>query len=1338
MSFAVPLTEPSADIASMSFTNLPGQQAMQPTASQPNNSSANMLQQNHPFGIAAAQQHQQQQQQQQQQQIHYQFQQQLHNLQMQFQAQEHSLQQAQQQNQYTPQQIASARQALLMQHQQQLALVAQQQQQMQQQQQIQQQHLLQQQSQGQLQNGLAASEQSPHAANSAAPFNRGIASQGANTMDTSRPHSGGDINGTGNAPAPMNGPLPQTQGGPAPNVVNMATLRAVAARFGIPDSVLSQISPAQLQVFLQNLQAQQAQQARLHQHSEVPNGGVSTPQRQQSATPLNADPPTQASLARPGKGSVAGHDRSMSHSPAPGPIHPATSTSVSTPHMQQQQQQYSHSVPQLFSPTAVHSGQNATSTVLGSPMGFANLPRASNAPSIQRKESSTSVPAEDLRDTPTPSDSSAPNTGGSASQITYTPEEVANAYKISEEFMSTLPGFTSETFIPFLQAFLGEQNIKGNFAKPPVFGDKHIDLYQFFCEVIRQGGLEQVHTRRIWRQVAKESGLPDIPTLPPLLSRWYKVWLQPLEQLKVYPPGHPKHTGISANFSLKKRRKPDNFVSPCGTPGPTDRSISASAEGSNKRPKLYSPVTNGVASANASPAHFTPPPPSGMLQSPVHPPPPPLAIGTVSLGHPGQAPAPAGGSAPASAQHMALNSGSAPSLPTNGIAPAMAPSRSMQHVGMAMGHPNQHSLSTPGVAGSGIVPTGAMPAGSAHMPMTALPPPPPPQHNMAPQASAIPTVTLPPPPAAPQQLRFFPLERTLDTFGGVDLNSCFAFRPRARMPSISEYGAVDIRALALSIESGIVLEVTAALNTLIRISAQPDVALPLSQCEELAEVLANILENVKLPRVACKGERSADVRGSPCGEGNANELDSGPKSKPAVAATSSYSEDTRLFGMVCSNDLSEGGMIGDDMQDESAVRGLLRCNDDLWSFTSDRTLTVAYALRNLTFLPANQAYLAGSLDFMQMFSALTTLCDEAVRAVHCGRDDSDDPQKLSSLAVLRAVEFRKSLIVMLANLADKIDLRQAGEQFLRSALRLIAYFVDEQQTSDVTGEWVRECMPLVPGDPLAAISHVKAHDGRTYYLHALEAAGRLSVADKNRTFIAAATSPSQFSSLTQACASLLAGHQAAISLYPSATANFTEQRLMWVQMVLVVLSNFICVVTPQPLVASRKYSTFRLSPSGAILSHSAINGVGDSVPTSPGPASSMRRALARRAMPFRPVAYTTAAVPPALRELRQTLAGNGDMVRSLFEIIFVWWVQIGLPCVRGQSFQLHDSPISDLAERALYILQLLHPENDALFASRWSEWVVDRAAACQVSSTLTEILYELVGLIPVQSLTSTS
>ncbi|KAJ2703293.1 hypothetical protein H4218_000375 [Coemansia sp. IMI 209128] len=1308
MSFTVSLTESSADIASMSFTNLPGQQAMQqPTSSQPSNTSANMLQQNHPFGIAATQQQQQQQ-------LQYQLQQQIQNLQIQFHTQEQSLQQAQQQNQFTPQQIAAARQSLQAQYQHQMSLVTRQQQQL-----HQQQHLLQQHSQGPPQNGLAAPEPQSHATRPTAVLNGGIAPQGASSTDMNRSHLGGDVNSTVRTQTPINGPPPQTQGAPALNANNMAALRAVAARFNITDSVLAQLTPEQLHLFLQNLQTQQMQQARLHQHSEVPNGGVATPQRQQSATPLNADPSAQASLARQVNGGVANHDRSVSHSPAPGQIHPAASTPLSTTRMQQH---FSHSVPQLFSPTAVHSGPNTVPAVLGSPLGFANLPPTSSVVPIQRKESSTSLAADDLREASTSSDTSAPNTAGSTSQVTYTPEEVANAHKISEEFMSTLPGFTSETFIPFLQEFLESQGIKGNFSKPPVFGDKHIDLYLFFCEVIRQGGQEQVHKKRIWRLVAKESGLPDIATLPPLLSRWYKVWLQPLEQLKVFPPGHPRHTGVSANFSLKKKRKNDNFVSPSATPGPNDRSISASAEGSSKRPRLYSPVTNGVASANASPAHYTPPPPSSMLRSPVQPP-PPLAIGTVSLGHPGQALAHANG--PASA--------STPSLPTNGAAPPMSFSRSMQQVTMAMGNRPQPPLAAPDIVGPGIGPTVDMTGGSAHMPLNA-PPPPAPPHSVIPPAPAIPVYTLPPPPAAPPQPQFFPLERTIDTFGGIDLHSCVSLRPRARMPSISEYGTIDIRALTLSIESGIVLEVTAALNTLIRVSAQHDVVLPLSQCEELAEVLANILESVKPPQIACREGRSSGTRESSCDKGVG--LGSKPKSKSTAATT--YSEDTELFGTMCANNVSEGGIIGDDMQDESAVRGLLRGKDELWSFTSDRTLTVACILRNLTFLPANQAYLAGSIDFIQAFSALTTLCDEAVGAVHCSKDDGASLKNLPSLVLLRALEFRKSLIIMLANLADKIDLRQAGEPFLRSALRLIAYFVDEQQTSDVTGEWVRECVPSVPGDPLAVISHVRAHDGRTYYLHALEAAGRLSVADKNRSFISTAASPSQFSSLTHACGSLLVGHQAAISLHPSATANFTEQRLMWVQMVLVVLSNFICVITPQSLVASRKYTAFRLSPNGAILSHSAISGVGDSAPTSPRPASSMRRVLSRRPMPFKPTTCTAAAVPPALRELRQTLAGNGNMVRSLFEMIFIWWVQIGMPNVRGQSFPLHDSPISDLAERALYILQLLHPDNDAVFASRWCEWVVDRAAGCQVSSTLTEILYELIGLMPVQSLTSTS
>ncbi|KAJ2002584.1 hypothetical protein H4R26_003532 [Coemansia thaxteri] len=1288
MSTAVPLIDSSADIVSMSFNNSSGQQAVQPSAAQPTPGSVNMLQQNHSYGLAAASQQQPQQQYQQQQQLHFQQMQHIQNLQAQLRAQEQGLQQSQQ---HTPQQIAMARQTLMMQ-QQQLAMAAQQHQQQfamaTQQQQQQPSQTLQQ--HAPLQATPTAPVQSPHVSKPLTgthtmPPGGPMALPESSSVDSSQRSLGGGTNGTAKAPTPTNGPFPPAQGASMASSSNMSVLRAIAEQFRIPDNVLSQLPPAQLQLFLQNLQAQQAQQAR-QQLPDVSNGGVQTPLRQNSATPLTpsnqqgAESATRPHSARSNKGGVAGHDRSISQSPAPSHGQQQQQP-VSTPAPAQQAQHlHQQGAPQLFLPTAVHSAQTLMPAIAGLPMGLGSVPRTGNTPIGQRKESATSIFADDLRATPTPSDASASNTGASAIQPTYTAEEVANAHKLSEEFVSTLPSYTSESFIQFLQAFNKEHNIPGNFSKPPVFGDQHIDLYHFFCEVVRQGGLEQVHTRRVWRQVAKDSGLPDIPTLPPLLSRWYKVWLQPLEQLRVYPPGHPKHTGISANFSLKKRRKQETFVSPGGTPGPSDRSYSASAELNTKRPKMYSPsVTNGVASANASPNHFSTHIPAGMLQ---------LPPSTMAEG---------GGMSHSGLQLHGGGTISTPSLPTNGMIPNLAPSRSATQIGMTAGH-HHYMAPPPGPAGSGA---GAAAGARARVLTNGAAPP------TTTPASSITTVTVPPAPAAPPPLRFFPLERTLDTFGGVDLQSCMALRPRPRLPSISECGAVDIRGLTLSIESGIPLEVTAGLNTLIRISSHPDVALPLAQCEELAETLLAILEDLKLTPEAVKiqGEQGEE--------------------EPAAA---SYSEEAALFVAVCTNDPREGGMIGDDMQDESAVRGLLHGSEDLWSFTSDRALTVAYVLRNLTFLPANQTYLAASTDFAHMFTALEAKCAAAVRAARSEESQSKGPL---SLIVLRAVEFRKSLIVMLANTADKIDLRLAGDAFLRAALRLIAYFTDGQQTGDVAEEWMHECLPVAPGDPLAATTHAKAMDGRVYYLHALEAAGRLSVSDKNRLFIAATVSPAHFCPLTDACASLLAGHQAAVSLYPAATANFTESRLMWIQMVLVVLSNFACAVTPPALLASRKYTQFRLSPSGAIL------GQTDGGPTSPTSNASMRRAMTRRPMPFKPVSYVATAVPPEMRELRRALAGNSNLVRSLFEIAFVWWGQIGLPCVRGQSFQSPDSPISDLAERAIYILQLLHLDHDALFAARWSEWLVDRAATCQISPALTEILYELVGLVPVQSLTCT-
>ncbi|KAJ2508630.1 hypothetical protein H4217_008512, partial [Coemansia sp. RSA 1939] len=91
--------------------------------------------------------------------------------------------------------------------------------------------------------------------------------------------------------------------------------------------------------------------------------------------------------ARPKK-SVA-QDRSKSGSPAP--------------NLNQTQ---SFGNPQLFSPTAMHAPHQSLS-VLGSPIGAVNSPHSmGNHNTIQRKGSMTSVAADDIRATPTPSESS--------------------------------------------------------------------------------------------------------------------------------------------------------------------------------------------------------------------------------------------------------------------------------------------------------------------------------------------------------------------------------------------------------------------------------------------------------------------------------------------------------------------------------------------------------------------------------------------------------------------------------------------------------------------------------------------------------------------------------------------------------------------------------------------------------------------------------------------------------------------------------------------------------------------------------------------------------------------
>ncbi|KAL1596041.1 hypothetical protein SLS59_008030 [Nothophoma quercina] len=94
-----------------------------------------------------------------------------------------------------------------------------------------------------------------------------------------------------------------------------------------------------------------------------------------------------------------------------------------------------------------------------------------------------------------------------------------------------------------------------------------------------------------------------------------------------------------------------------------------------------------------------------------------------------------------------------------------------------------------------------------------------------------------------------PAYRTQDTWGGLDFDSdnfknmiemIVNYKPNA--PLLHEAGVIDIRALTMSLRSGLHAETRLALDTLAKITYDNNVQLDLGQCEDLVDVLVEFAE----------------------------------------------------------------------------------------------------------------------------------------------------------------------------------------------------------------------------------------------------------------------------------------------------------------------------------------------------------------------------------------------------------------------------------------------------------------------------------------------------------------
>ena len=220
----------------------------------------------------------------------------------------------------------------------------------------------------------------------------------------------------------------------------------------------------------------------------------------------------------------------------------------------------------------------------------------------------------------------------------------------------------------------------------------------------------------------------------------------------------------------------------------------------------------------------------------------------------------------------------------------------------------------------------------------------------------------------------FQAGETPRTYGGLQVlpNSNFLhtvdelLKHKGNAPKLAELGIIDIRALTLSLRSGIHAEVRLALDTLATLSndATP---IALSECEDLLETLIDCADD----QVQLLADHSAEVSDA--------------------MLINSYEETIR------------GCKIENATLQDISVFGTLEYDLDR---AADRLICITTILRNLSFLDSNHAPLADAIVVRFMSTVIRYIGTRSM--------------------VLRThhnlLDFSKDIITFLTNVSDKIDL----------------------------------------------------------------------------------------------------------------------------------------------------------------------------------------------------------------------------------------------------------------------------------------------------------------------------
>ncbi len=262
-----------------------------------------------------------------------------------------------------------------------------------------------------------------------------------------------------------------------------------------------------------------------------------------------------------------------------------------------------------------------------------------------------------------------------------------------------------------------------------------------------------------------------------------------------------------------------------------------------------------------------------------------------------------------------------------------------------------------------------------------FPTPPPGSHNsgrsLTPAGNAGPqhNVENPEPPEGPMEhpTHYAPRPRTLrDHYGGYDIAPLGNLgvdiaRLRPNVPNVEEMGVIDIRALGLSIQSGIHGEVRYALDHLVKLSHEARLQLELERSEDLVDILVDCATD-QIDVLAEDGHEISDAVCLP-----------------------SYEDVTRL----CRAELES---LQDVPEFGSRKYDLIGA--------ADRLIAVTTILRNLSFFETNHNLLAGS--------SVIKFISKAIRLL--------GTRQMLLRSNVNLQDFMKDIVIFLSNTTDKIEL----------------------------------------------------------------------------------------------------------------------------------------------------------------------------------------------------------------------------------------------------------------------------------------------------------------------------